>query len=106
MAPNNFNTVEQVSEWVCRKLLDEEDFGTLLTVPFVYSSALYGLRDRAALQEGETVLIHSAASGSGIAAVQVAKYLGAEIFATVGSDSKRDFLVNQFGLEDDHISSN
>ncbi|ERF76568.1 hypothetical protein EPUS_05841 [Endocarpon pusillum Z07020] len=103
MASNNFSTFEKVPEWACCKLLEDEDLSTLSTVPQVYSSALYGLRDRAALQERETVLVHSAASGSGIAAIQVAKYLSAETFATVGSDSKRDFLVNQLGLKKDHI---
>jgi NADPH:quinone reductase-like Zn-dependent oxidoreductase len=38
------------------------------------------------------VLIHGAAGGVGIAAIQVAKWLGAEIYATAGSDEKRDFL--------------
>ncbi len=42
--------------------------------------------------EGEKVLIHGAAGGVGIAAIQVAKWCGAEIYATAGSDEKRDFL--------------
>jgi NAD(P)-dependent dehydrogenase (short-subunit alcohol dehydrogenase family)/acyl carrier protein len=46
------------------------------------------------------VLIHGAAGGVGIAAIQVARYLGAEIFATAGSDEKRDFVTL---LGADHI---
>ena len=44
------------------------------------------------LEPGEKVLIHGAAGGVGIAALQIAQWLGAEIYATVGSEEKRDFL--------------
>ena len=46
----------------------------------------------AALQAGESVLIHSAAGGLGLAAVQVARARGAEIYATAGSEEKRAYL--------------
>src|SRR5690606_24623178 len=52
----------------------------------------YALKQLADLQPGERILIHGAAGGVGIAAVQLARYLGAEIFATAGSDEKRDFV--------------
>jgi phthiocerol/phenolphthiocerol synthesis type-I polyketide synthase C len=50
------------------------------------------LHELARLREGERVLIHGAAGGVGIAAIQLAKHMGAEIFATAGSDEKRDFV--------------
>jgi NADPH:quinone reductase-like Zn-dependent oxidoreductase len=43
---------------------------------------------RASLQKGEKVLIHAAGSGVGSAAIQIAKYLGAHVYTTVGSDEK------------------
>ena len=46
----------------------------------------------AQLQRGERVLIHAAAGGVGLAAIQIAQQIGAEVFATAGSDPKRDFL--------------
>ncbi len=52
------------------------------TVPITYLTAYFGLVDVAGLQPGESVLIHAAAGGVGIAAVQLAAHLGAEIFAT------------------------
>jgi NADPH:quinone reductase len=55
---------------------------------FPFHLAWLGLVDRAALQFGETVLIHAAAGGSGSAAVQLAKHLGAHVFATAGTDEK------------------
>ena len=66
------------------------------TIPLPDAAALYfpfhlawmGLVDRAELLSGESVLIHAAAGGSGSAAVQLAKHLGARVFATAGSDEK------------------
>ncbi len=55
---------------------------------FPFHLAWLGLFDRAALQAGESVLIHAAAGGSGSAAVQLAANAGARVFATVGTDDK------------------
>jgi len=55
---------------------------------FPFHLAWLGLFDRADLQPGESVLIHAAAGGSGSAAVQLAKWKGARVFATAGTDEK------------------
>ena len=55
---------------------------------FPFHLAWLGLVDRAELQAGETVLIHAAAGGSGSAAIQIAKHLGARVIATAGSAEK------------------
>ncbi len=55
---------------------------------FPFHLAWLGLVDRAALRPGETVLVHAAAGGSGSAAVQLARHLGARVLATAGSDDK------------------
>ncbi len=64
-------------------------------LPVVYMTALYGLDRLAALQPGESVLIHSAAGGLGLAAVHLARARGAEIYATAGSEEKRAYLRSQ-----------
>jgi NADPH:quinone reductase-like Zn-dependent oxidoreductase len=64
----------------------------LVGMPIVFATALYSLRDVARLLPGERVLLHSATGGVGLAAIQVARYLGAEILATAGSPEKRDYL--------------
>jgi len=57
--------------------------------PLVYQTSYFGLAYRGALQRGETVLVHSAAGGVGLAAVQIARALGAgKIIGTVGADEK------------------
>lgn len=62
-------------------------------MPSVLMTAWYGLHDLAGLGPGETVLIHSAAGGLGLAALQVARLLGAEVVATAGSERKRAYLT-------------
>ncbi len=68
------------------------------SVPTVFFTAYYALKHLANIQAGETLLIHGAAGGVGLAAIQVAKHLGVKIFATAGSDEKREFLRLQ-GIE-------
>jgi NADPH:quinone reductase-like Zn-dependent oxidoreductase len=55
------------------------------------------------LSKGESILIHAAAGGTGQAAVQIAQHVGAEIFATVSSQEKRDILTKRYCIPDDHI---
>lgn len=64
------------------------------TIPIAFMTAFYGLTEAARLRRGETVLIHAGAGGVGMAAIQVAKWIGAEIFATAGSPEKRDLLLS------------
>lgn len=56
--------------------------------PLVFVTAWHMLITRANLKAGETVLIHAAGSGVGHAAVQIAKWRGATVYTTVGSDAK------------------
>jgi len=62
------------------------------TVPIAFLTAYYSLQQLAKLSRGERVLIHAAAGGVGLAAVQIAQRAGAEIFATAGSSEKRAYL--------------
>ena len=63
------------------------------TVPIAFMTAYYALTEAARLRRGETVLIHAAAGGVGMAAIQVARWLGATIYATAGSPEKRAMLL-------------
>ncbi len=73
-------------------------FTEAATVPSAFMTAYYTLIHLGKLQRGERVLIHSAAGGVGMAAVQLAQRAGAEIFATAGSEEKREFLRG-FGVQ-------
>ena len=62
------------------------------TIPIAFVTAWYALSEVARLRAGERVLIHSAATGTGLAAVHVARDAGAEVFATAGNEAKRAYL--------------
>ena len=87
------------------KLPDNVSFEDAAGLPCVYSTAIHGLYDIAHLEKGETLLIHAAAGGVGQAAIQLAQLVGGEIFATVSSAQKRDLLIEEFGIQKDHIFS-
>lgn len=57
-------------------------------LPVVYPTAIVALTESTRLAPGETVLVHAAAGGVGLASVQVARSLGARVIATAGSDEK------------------
>ena len=63
-----------------------------VTLPAAFMTAWYSLHRIGRLQPGEKVLIHAASGGVGLAAVQMARLTGAEIYATAGSKEKRGFL--------------
>jgi NADPH2:quinone reductase len=79
-------------------LPDAVDFEVASTVQHTYTTALYALERRAAVQPGETVFVTGAAGWVGLAAVDFARQLGARVIAGVGSDDKLE-LVRQYGAE-------
>lgn len=99
MAPSQIQSLQIVPEWACQKLEDDEDFSILSTLPLVYATALYALQDRARLEAHETILIHSGTGGVGLAAIRIAKLTGAEIFTTVSTQAKKDYLVKTFDID-------
>ena len=64
------------------------DFATACSLPIVYGTAWGGLVWRAHLQAGETLLVHGAAGGVGLAAVEIGKALGARVIASAGGPEK------------------
>ncbi|MEU8146475.1 SDR family NAD(P)-dependent oxidoreductase [Nonomuraea sp. NPDC048901] len=75
-------------------------FAEAASVPAAFLTAFYGLVDVAGVRAGDRVLVHAAAGGVGMAAVQVARWLGAEVFGTA-SPGKWASLP----LDDDHVAS-
>ncbi|HKU36940.1 MAG TPA: type I polyketide synthase, partial [Polyangiales bacterium] len=67
-------------------------------LPAVYLTAHYAMEHLGRLAAGERVLIHSASGGVGLAAIQIARAVGAEIYATAGSPEKRAYL-RELGIE-------
>ncbi|MEC3917833.1 SDR family NAD(P)-dependent oxidoreductase [Nocardia sp. CDC160] len=69
----------------------------------VFLTAYYGLVDLAEVRAGTKVLVHAAAGGVGMAAVQLARHLGAEVFGTAGPGKWE--ALRELGIEDSHIAS-
>ncbi|MFF3291588.1 SDR family NAD(P)-dependent oxidoreductase [Streptomyces sp. NPDC003023] len=78
-------------------------FARAATVPLVFLTAYYGLHDLARLRAGERLLVHAAAGGVGMAALQLARHFGAEAYGTAGP-GKWDML-RRLGLPGDRIAS-
>ena len=85
------------------RIPDELSFIDAAALPMTYTTAHHALVETGRLLKDETILIHAAAGGTGQAAVQLAKNIGAEIFVTVGSESKRKLLMDLYGIPKDHI---
>lgn len=102
-APNNFSTTERVPAWAAHKILPHENFTELAAIPATYCVGLYALRVRANLQPGESILVHSGATGLGIAAIVLSQYLGAVVYTTVNSQAKKDFLIQKLGFSAENI---
>ncbi len=78
---------------------DRYSFEEWASVPLASLTAYHMLMGRAGLKAGETVLIHAAGSGIGSAAIQIAKFLGAKIFTTVG-DYKKVARAKKLGADE------
>lgn len=69
----------------------------------VFCTAYYAIFDLGRLRKGERILIHAGAGGVGQAAIMLAQMIDAGIFVTVGSMEKKQFLMTQYGIPENHI---
>jgi NADPH:quinone reductase-like Zn-dependent oxidoreductase len=92
LATGAFATFAVASEELVAAKPEALTFAEAASVPGAFLTAEYALRHVAALAPGERVLIHAAAGGVGLAAVEIARRTGAEVFATAGSPEKQDYL--------------
>lgn len=84
---------------------EDMSFEDAASMPLIFLTAYYALVTAGGLVKNETILIHAAAGGVGQAAIILAQHIGAEIFATVGSDEKKQLIMTQYGIPEDHIFS-
>ncbi|MDX3311254.1 SDR family NAD(P)-dependent oxidoreductase [Streptomyces sp. ME08-AFT2] len=78
-------------------------FAEAATVPAAFVTAWQSLVDVAGLGPGDTVLVHAAAGGVGTAAVQIARHLGADVYAT--AHPAKHATLRALGLDDSRIAS-
>ncbi|MFE1978904.1 SDR family NAD(P)-dependent oxidoreductase, partial [Streptomyces hygroscopicus] len=99
----SFGPVAITDRRVVARIPDDWTFEQAASTPIVFLTAYYAMVDLGDLQAGQSVLVHSAAGGVGMATLQLARHLGAEVFGTA-SEGKWDTL-RSLGLDDEHIAS-
>jgi len=77
-----------VEDYLAHPFPDAMDYVTAASFPVAYGTSYVGLLRRSHIAPGETVLVHGAAGGVGLTAVEIAKAAGAQVIATAGSDEK------------------
>ena len=98
-----FGPVAVAESQLLVKMPDDWSFIQGASVPIVFLTAYYGLVDLARLKDGEKLLVHGAAGGVGMAALQLAGHIGAEAFATAHPD--KWWALEGLGVDETHISS-
>ena len=68
-------------------------FEEAATIPVVFMTAWHAIYNVARMRAGETILVHAGAGGVGMAAIQIAHYLGVDVIASAGSPAKRALLT-------------
>lgn len=89
-AKDAFTSHLVASAWHFFKLPDGIALDAAASIPVAFTTAWFALVERARLTAGDTVLIHGGAGGVGLAAIQIAKLVGATVIATAGSPDKRE----------------
>lgn len=99
---NCFKTYAHQTHELVVKIPDDMSFVEAASLPVTGVTAYYSLVEFARLQKGESVLIHSASGGTGQLAVQIAQAIGAEVYATVGSEEKKQLIMKEYHIPEDH----
>ncbi|KAJ3572508.1 hypothetical protein NPX13_g5029 [Xylaria arbuscula] len=103
VSPTAFSTFTRVRAEHVARVPDEISLPHAAGIPVQFVTAWHAIHNVARVQKGESILIHSAAGGTGQAALQIARLAGCDIFATVGSDEKKRFLIEHYGIAEDRI---
>ncbi|MDX3312686.1 SDR family NAD(P)-dependent oxidoreductase [Streptomyces sp. ME08-AFT2] len=103
MVPGGFGPLAVVDRRLVVPVPEGWTWVEAAALPSAFATARYALVDLAGVRPGDRVLVHAAAGGVGLAAVRLARLLGAEVFATA-SPAKHGVLRAE-GLAEDHIAS-
>ncbi|MEU8779590.1 SDR family NAD(P)-dependent oxidoreductase, partial [Streptomyces sp. NPDC048606] len=103
MIPEAFGPLAVADHRMVARMPEKWTFAEAASVPIVFLTAYYALVDLADLRAGQTLLVHSAAGGVGMAATQLARHLGAEVHGTAGPGKWA--ALRATGLHPDHLAS-
>lgn len=104
MGGYGFSTITKVTRDQCVTIPDALSFNDAATMATVFATVIYALIDVGRLRAGQSLLIHSACGGVGLAALQIARMVGVEeIYCTVSVEAKRHHLETVCGIPPDRI---
>ena len=95
----------RVKDLCVAKIPNNMSFVDAASLPVTALTAIYSLHNVARLRSGEKILIHNGAGGMGQMAIQMAQYLQADIYTTVGSKEKSSLLQYVYGIPQEKIFS-
>jgi NADPH2:quinone reductase len=98
LRPGAFQEEVVVSPALLNPLPAAYDFVAGAALPVAYLTAYHALVQRGRLNAGEVLLVHGAAGGVGLAAVDLGRQLGARVIAVASGEAKRRFLID-YGAE-------
>lgn len=102
---NTFATFVRFPAQGVMHIPEDMSFEDAASIPLIFLTAYYSLITIGRLEANETILIHAAAGGVGQAAISIAQHVGAKIYATVGSQEKKQLLIEEYGIPEDRIFS-
>ncbi|XDG09180.1 hypothetical protein ABKA04_008795 [Annulohypoxylon sp. FPYF3050] len=89
-----YSTYIVSKDMFCFKIPDRLSFDEAASMLMPYVTSIHSLIGVGRLEKGQSILIHSACGGVGLAAIQISQMLGADVYATVGNDEKVQFLLD------------
>ncbi|KIX01225.1 uncharacterized protein Z518_08950 [Rhinocladiella mackenziei CBS 650.93] len=101
-----YANIVRINHHFVQHLDDSISFERGAAIPLAFQTVCHALMDIVLLQESHRILIHGAAGAVGQAAISIAQHIGADIYATVGSEEKARLVTEATGLTRDHIFSN
>jgi len=98
-ATGGYAELAAISAASARRLPESVDFAAAAGLNYAYGTTLYALQHRAALREGETLLILGAGGSVGLSAVEIGKIMGAQVIAAASTEEKLD-VCRQRGADE------
>ncbi|RDL41700.1 Thiolase-like protein [Venustampulla echinocandica] len=101
--PNTYQTFARAPEDCVVAISDNISFVEAASLPTTFATVYHGLHELARMEKGESILIHAASGGTGQAAIQLALHFGAVVFVTVGTEEKKQLLIDLYKIPEEHI---
>lgn len=99
----SFKSYARVNSQLVAKIPDDVSFTEAAALPITFTTAYHTLVQKAQIEKGESILIHSASGAISQSAIQIAQHVGADVFVTVGSEEEEKLIVDTYNITKDHI---